>query len=57
MEHIPGITLSEKVAAGPLQEKEVIRLRSCTLAEGLAAALMNTGWFTGPQARQLTGYE
>jgi len=37
MEHIPGITLSEKVAAGPLQEKEVIRL-GVQLAEGLAAA-------------------
>jgi eukaryotic-like serine/threonine-protein kinase len=37
MEHIPGITLSEKVAAGPLTEKEVLRL-GVQLAEGLAAA-------------------
>ena len=37
MEYIPGITLSEKVAAGPLPEKEVIRL-GVQLAEGLAAA-------------------
>jgi eukaryotic-like serine/threonine-protein kinase len=37
MEYIPGITLSEKVAGGPLPEKEVLRL-GVQLAEGLAAA-------------------
>src|ERR1019366_4346461 len=37
MEYIPGITLSEKVAAGPLAEKEVLRL-GVQLAEGLSAA-------------------
>jgi serine/threonine protein kinase/tetratricopeptide (TPR) repeat protein len=37
MEHIPGVTLSEKLAAGPLLEKEVLRL-GVQLAEGLAAA-------------------
>jgi eukaryotic-like serine/threonine-protein kinase len=37
MEYIPGITLSEKVAAGPLPEKDVLRL-GVQLAEGLAAA-------------------
>jgi tetratricopeptide (TPR) repeat protein len=37
MEYIPGITLSERVAAGPLPEKEVLRL-GVQLAEGLAAA-------------------
>ncbi len=37
MEYIPGITLSEKVATGPLPEKEVLRL-GVQLAEGLAAA-------------------
>jgi serine/threonine-protein kinase len=37
MEYIPGITLSEKVAAGPLAETEVLRL-GVQLAEGLAAA-------------------
>jgi serine/threonine protein kinase/dienelactone hydrolase len=37
MEYIPGITLSEEVAAGPLPEKEVLRL-GVQLAEGLAAA-------------------
>jgi len=37
MEYLPGITLSEKVAAGPLPEKEVLRL-GLQLAEGLAAA-------------------
>ena len=37
MEYIPGITLSEKVAAGPLPEKEVLRL-GVQLAEGLSAA-------------------
>jgi serine/threonine protein kinase/tetratricopeptide (TPR) repeat protein len=37
MECIPGITLREKLAAGPLPEKEVLRL-GMQLAEGLAAA-------------------
>jgi serine/threonine protein kinase/tetratricopeptide (TPR) repeat protein len=37
MEYIPGITLSEKLAAGPLPEKEVLRM-GMQLAEGLAAA-------------------
>ena len=37
MEYIPGITLSEKVAARPLPEKEGLRL-GVQLAEGLAAA-------------------
>jgi serine/threonine protein kinase/tetratricopeptide (TPR) repeat protein len=37
MEYIPGITLSEKVGAGPLPEKEVLRL-GVQLAEGLVAA-------------------
>jgi serine/threonine protein kinase/tetratricopeptide (TPR) repeat protein len=37
MEYIPGTTLSEKVAAGPLPEKEVLRL-GVQLAEGLGAA-------------------
>ncbi|MGB7844060.1 MAG: protein kinase [Candidatus Acidiferrum sp.] len=37
MEYIPGITLREKLAAGPLPEKEVLRL-GMQLAEGLAAA-------------------
>jgi eukaryotic-like serine/threonine-protein kinase len=37
MEYIPGITLSEKVAAGPLPEKEVLRLGE-QLADGLSAA-------------------
>jgi serine/threonine-protein kinase len=37
MEYIPGITLSEKVAAGPLPEKEVLRL-GVQLSEGLSAA-------------------
>ena len=37
MEYISGITLSAKVAAGPLPEKEVLRL-GVQLAEGLAAA-------------------
>jgi len=37
MEYIPGITLSEKVAAAPLPEKEVLRL-GVQLADGLAAA-------------------
>jgi serine/threonine-protein kinase len=34
MEYIPGATLSEKVAATPLPEKEVVRL-GLQLAEGL----------------------
>jgi serine/threonine protein kinase/tetratricopeptide (TPR) repeat protein len=37
MEYIPGITLSDKLAAGPLSEKEVLRL-GVQLAEGLSAA-------------------
>ncbi len=37
MEYISGITMSEKVAAGPLPEKEVARL-GVQLVEGLAAA-------------------
>ena len=37
MEYIPGQMLSEKLAAGPLTENEVIRLGS-QLAQGLAAA-------------------
>jgi eukaryotic-like serine/threonine-protein kinase len=37
MEYIPGTTLSEMVATGPLPEKEVLRL-GVQLAEGLAAA-------------------
>jgi eukaryotic-like serine/threonine-protein kinase len=37
MEYIPGITLSEKVAAGPMPEKEVLHL-GVQIAEGLAAA-------------------
>jgi serine/threonine protein kinase len=37
MEYISGITLSERVAPGPLGEKEAIRL-GVQLAEGLAAA-------------------
>ena len=37
MEYIPGITLSDKLAAGPLPEKEVLRL-GVQLAEGLSAA-------------------
>jgi len=37
MEYIPGVTLSEKVAAGALPEKEVLHL-GVQLAEGLAAA-------------------
>ncbi len=37
MEYVPGITLSDKVAAGPLPEKEILRLGE-QLAEGLSAA-------------------
>jgi serine/threonine protein kinase/tetratricopeptide (TPR) repeat protein len=37
MEYVPGITLSEKLAAGPLPEKEVVALGT-QLAEGLSAA-------------------
>ncbi len=37
MEYIPGVTLSEKVVAKPLPEKEALRL-GMQLAEGLAAA-------------------
>src|SRR5271157_2616418 len=37
MEYIPGITLSQKLAAGSLPEKEIIRL-GVQLAEGLSAA-------------------
>jgi eukaryotic-like serine/threonine-protein kinase len=37
MEYIPGITLSEKVSAGPLPEKQIITL-GAQLAEGLSAA-------------------
>jgi serine/threonine protein kinase/tetratricopeptide (TPR) repeat protein len=37
MEYIPGTTLSEKLATGPLPEKEVIALGT-QLAEGLSAA-------------------
>ena len=37
MEYIPGISLSEKLASGPLPEKEVLRL-GVQLAEGLSAA-------------------
>jgi serine/threonine protein kinase/Flp pilus assembly protein TadD len=37
MEYIPGVTLSEKLAKGPLPEKDVINLGT-QLAEGLSAA-------------------
>jgi len=37
MEYIPGITLNKKLAAGPLPEKEVLRL-GMQLGQGLAAA-------------------
>src|SRR5271154_666462 len=37
MEYIPGVTLDQKLAAGPLPEKDVLRL-GAQLAQGLAAA-------------------
>ncbi len=37
MEFVPGVTLSDKLAAGPLPEKDVVRLAT-QFAEGLAAA-------------------
>ena len=37
MEYIPGITLSDKLASGPLPEKEILTL-GVQLAEGLSAA-------------------
>ncbi|HXZ79501.1 MAG TPA: protein kinase, partial [Terriglobales bacterium] len=37
MEYVPGTTLSEKLAAGPMPEREVARLGT-QLADGLAAA-------------------
>jgi tetratricopeptide (TPR) repeat protein/predicted Ser/Thr protein kinase len=37
MEYIPGVTLNEKLAAGPLPESEVLRL-GMQLCDGLAAA-------------------
>lgn len=37
MEYIPGVTLNEKLAAGPLPEAEVLRL-GMQLSDGLAAA-------------------
>jgi serine/threonine protein kinase len=37
MEYVPGVTLSDQLAAGPLPEKEVLRLGT-QLTEGLAAA-------------------
>lgn len=37
MEYVPGMTLSEKLAGGPLPEKEVLRIGT-QLAEGLEAA-------------------
>jgi len=37
MEYIPGVSLGEKLTAGPLPEKEVVRL-GILLAEGLVAA-------------------
>ncbi|MBI3667648.1 MAG: tetratricopeptide repeat protein [Acidobacteria bacterium] len=37
MEHIPGVTLAEKIVAKPLSEKETIRLAT-QLAQGLVAA-------------------
>jgi len=37
MEYIPGITLSDRVSKGPLQEKDILNL-GVQLAEGLSAA-------------------
>ncbi len=37
MEHVPGTTLNERLATGPLTEKEILLL-GAELAEGLAAA-------------------
>ena len=37
MEYIPGVTLKDKLASGPLPEKEVLRLGT-QLSDGLAAA-------------------
>jgi len=37
MEYIPGVTLSDKLASGPLPEKEILRL-GAQLTEGLSAA-------------------
>jgi serine/threonine protein kinase/Tfp pilus assembly protein PilF len=37
MEYIPGVTLDQKLAAGPLPEKDVLRL-GAQLTQGLAAA-------------------
>src|ERR1039458_3764968 len=51
MEYIPGITLSEKVGAGPLPEKDVLRL-GVQLAEGLSVA---RGDSPRPQAWQPAG--
>src|SRR6185312_9966993 len=36
MEYIPGITLSDRVSKGPLQEKDILNL-GVQLAEGLSA--------------------
>ena len=43
MEYIPGVTLNDKLAGGPLPENEVLRL-GMQLCEGLAAA-HEQGWF------------
>jgi DNA-binding winged helix-turn-helix (wHTH) protein len=37
MEYIPGVTLDEKIAAGPLEEKDISRF-GAQMAQGLAAA-------------------